>query len=80
MKEHLIQMHEAILDGVEVMGYTAWGCIDLVSCSTAEIEKRYGFIYVDLNSDGSGTLARYRKKNFAWYKEVIRTNGQNVLE
>ena len=80
MKEHLIQMHEAILDGVEVMGYTAWGCIDLVSCSTAEIEKRYGFIYVDFNSDGSGTLARYRKKSFAWYKEVIRTNGQNVLE
>lgn len=78
MKEHIIQMHEAVKDGVEVMGYTAWGCIDLISCSTAEIEKRYGFIYVDLNSDGSGTLARYKKKSFDWYKEVIRSNGENL--
>ena len=79
MQEHLIQLHEAILDGVEVMGYTAWGCIDLISCSTAEIEKRYGMIYVDLNSDGTGTLARYKKKSFGWYKEVIRTNGGCLL-
>ena len=79
MQEHLIQLHEAILDGVEVMGYTAWGCIDLISCSTAEIEKRYGMIYVDLNSDGTGTLARYKKKSFDWYKEVIRTNGGCLL-
>ena len=79
MKEHIIQMHEAILDGVDVMGYTAWGCIDLISCSTAEIEKRYGMIYVDLNSDGSGTMNRYKKKSFEWYREVIETNGANVL-
>ena len=78
MREHIRQMHEAILDGVEVMGYTGWGCIDLISCSTAEIEKRYGFIYVNLNSDGSGTLARYKKKSFDWYKEVIRSNGENL--
>ena len=79
MKEHLIQLHEAILDGVDVMGYTSWGCIDLISCSTAEIEKRYGFIYVDLNSDGTGTMNRYKKKSFEWYREVIRTNGESIL-
>lgn len=79
MKEHLIQLHEAILDGVDVMGYTSWGCIDLISCSTAEIEKRYGFIYVDLNSDGTGTMNRYKKKSFEWYSEVIRTNGESIL-
>ncbi|MDO4413922.1 MAG: glycoside hydrolase family 1 protein [Erysipelotrichaceae bacterium] len=80
MKQHIIQMHEAILDGVDVMGYTAWGCIDLISCSTAEIEKRYGMIYVDLNSDGTGTMKRYRKKSFNWYGDVIRTNGENILK
>ena len=79
MKEHLIQLHEAILDGVDVMGYTSWGCIDLISCSTAEIEKRYGFIYVDLNSDGTGTMNRYKKKSFEWFREVIRTNGESIL-
>lgn len=79
MKEHLIQLHEAILDGVDVMGYTSWGCIDLISCSTAEIEKRYGFIYVDLNGDGTGTMKRYKKKSFDWYREVIRANGESIL-
>ena len=59
--------------------YLPWGCIDLISCSTAEIEKRYGMIYVDLNSDGSGTMNRYKKKSFEWYREVIETNGANVL-
>lgn len=58
------------------MGYTAWGCIDLVSASTAELRKRYGFIYVDRNDDGTGSLNRYRKKSFGWYREVIRTNGE----
>lgn len=75
MKQHLIQVGRAIQDGVEVMGYTSWGCIDLVSASTAELRKRYGFIYVDRNDDGTGTLERYRKKSFYWYKDVIRTNG-----
>ena len=75
MKQHLIQVGRAIQDGVEVMGYTSCGCIDLVSASTAELRKRYGFIYVDRNDDGTGTLERYRKKSFYWYKDVIRTNG-----
>lgn len=78
MRDHLLQVGEAIEDGVEVMGYTCWGCIDLVSASTAELKKRYGMIYVDRNDDGSGTLARYKKKSFHWYKEVIATNGGNL--
>lgn len=78
MNDHLMQVSEAIKDGVEVMGYTAWGCIDLVSCSTAEMKKRYGFIYVDLDNDGNGTMNRYKKKSFNWYKEVIATNGESL--
>ena len=77
---HLRQVAEAVEDGVEVMGYTAWGCIDLVSATTAEMKKRYGFIYVDRNNDGSGTLARYKKKSFFWYKKVIQTNGKSLFE
>mgnify|MGYP001120776556 CR=1 FL=1 len=80
MQAHLRQAAEAIADGVEVMGYTAWGCIDLVSATTAEMKKRYGFIYVDRNNDGSGTLDRYRKKSFGWYKRVIATNGASLFE
>ena len=79
MAKHLQQVAEAIKDGVKVMGYTSWGCIDLVSASSAQMSKRYGFIYVDRNDDGTGTLARYKKKSFDWYKEVIRTNGQALL-
>ncbi|WP_145321782.1 glycoside hydrolase family 1 protein [Paenibacillus xylanexedens] len=79
LKEHLIQVAEAIEDGVELIGYTTWGCIDLVSASTAQLKKRYGFIYVDRNDDGSGTLERYRKKSFHWYKEVIASNGQSLF-
>lgn len=78
MKQHLLQVKEAIIDGVEVMGYTSWGCIDLVSASTAQMSKRYGFIYVDRNDDGSGTLARYKKKSFYWYQEVIQSNGESL--
>ncbi|MDD3218598.1 MAG: glycoside hydrolase family 1 protein [Lachnospiraceae bacterium] len=78
MRDHLIQVEEAIEDGVKVMGYTSWGCIDLVSASTAELKKRYGFIYVDRNDDGSGTLNRYKKKSFFWYKKVIGTNGESL--
>lgn len=79
LREHIRQMGEAIEDGVELIGYTAWGCIDLVSASTAEMRKRYGFIYVDRNDDGSGSLKRYKKKSFEWYKRVIETNGGVVL-
>lgn len=80
LREHLKQVYEAIQDGVEVMGFTSWGCIDLVSASTAELKKRYGFIYVDRNDDGSGTLNRYRKKSFFWYQKVIETNGESLWE
>lgn len=76
LNDHLVQLNEAIRDGVDVMGYTTWGCIDLVSASTAELKKRYGFIYVDRHDDGSGTLKRYKKKSFHWYKNIIKTNGE----
>lgn len=79
MNDHLIQVSKAINDdGVEVMGYTSWGCIDLISASTAEMKKRYGFIYVDRNNDGTGSFKRYKKKSFYWYKKVIETNGQII--
>ncbi|MEI3868098.1 glycoside hydrolase family 1 protein [Microbacterium sp. CCNWLW134] len=80
LRDHLVQVGEAIADGVEVLGYTTWGCIDIVSASTAQLSKRYGFIYVDRNDDGSGTLERYRKKSFDWYREVIRTNGAALVD
>lgn len=78
LRQHLLQVREAIHDGVDLMGYTTWGCIDLVSASTAEMKKRYGFIYVDRNNDGSGTMKRCRKKSFGWYKKVIETNGASL--
>jgi len=78
LNDHLVELGKAIDDGVEVIGYTSWGCIDLVSASTAELRKRYGFIYVDRNDDGSGTLSRYKKKSFNWYREVIMTNGASL--
>lgn len=80
LRDHLLQVEEAIEDGVSVMGYTTWGCIDLVSASTAELKKRYGFIYVDRHDDGSGTLERYKKKSFYWYRHVIETNGACLRE
>lgn len=80
LKNHLLQVKEAICDGVEIMGYTTWGCIDLVSASTAQLSKRYGFIYVDRNDDGTGSLNRYKKKSFGWYKKVIETNGKSLEE
>lgn len=78
LNDHLVQVKEAVKDDVDVMGYTTWGCIDLVSASTAQLAKRYGFIYVDRHDDGSGTLERYKKKSFNWYKEVIATNGESL--
>jgi len=78
LNDHLVQVAKAIEDGVDIMGYTSWGCIDLVSATTAELRKRYGFIYVDRNDDGTGTLKRYKKKSFHWYKEVISTNGKSL--
>lgn len=78
LNDHLVQVGEAIADGCEVWGYTSWGPIDLVSASTAQMSKRYGFIYVDRNDDGTGTLERYRKKSFNWYKGIIASNGREL--
>jgi len=76
LREHIIQMKEAIKDGVDLIGYTSWGPIDIVSAGTGEMKKRYGYVYVDKDNDGNGTLNRYKKKSFYWYKKVIETNGQ----
>ena len=79
LKAHIEEMKKAVeIDGVEVMGYTPWGCIDVVSFTTGELRKRYGFVYVDKNDDGTGTGNRYRKKSFEWYKNVIRSNGEDL--
>ena len=78
LREHIEAMADAIKDGVDIMGYTPWGCIDLVSASTGEMSKRYGFIYVDLDDEGNGTGKRYEKKSFNWYKDVIATNGSKL--
>ena len=78
LNDHLVQAREAILDGVELMGFTSWGPIDLVANSTAEMSKRYGFIYVDRHDDGSGSLERKRKKSFHWYQQVITSNGASL--
>ena len=63
-------------DGVDLIGYCAWGCIDLVSASTGEMKKRYGMVYVDRDNAGNGTLKRTPKKSFGWYRHVIETNGE----
>ncbi len=78
LNDHLVQVREAIADGVNVLGYTWWGPIDVVSATTAQLSKRYGFIYVDRNDDGSGSLARYPKKSFGWYRDTIASNGANL--
>ena len=78
LRDHLVQVREAISDGVDLLGYTWWGPIDVVSASTAQLSKRYGFIYVDRNDDGSGSLARYKKKSFDFYVEVIATRGASL--
>jgi len=79
LEKHIREMKKAVmLDGVDLMGYTPWGCIDLVSAGTGEMKKRYGFIYVDMNDKGEGFLTRIRKKSFRWYKDVIASNGGNI--
>ena len=79
LREHIKTMNAAINeDGVELWGYTTWGCIDLVSAGTGEMKKRYGFIYVDRDNQGNGTLKRSKKKSFDWYKQVIASNGTDV--
>jgi len=78
LRKHIREMREAVEDGVDLMGYTPWGCIDLVSASTGEMAKRYGFIYVEKYDDGTGDLSRKKKKSFDWYKKVIETNGEDL--
>ncbi|WP_270855139.1 glycoside hydrolase family 1 protein [Longibaculum muris] len=77
-RAHIEQMKEAIHDGVELIGYYPWGPIDLVSCSSSEMEKRYGFIYVDLDNNHQGSAKRYIKDSYYWYKKVIESNGENL--
>ncbi|MEK3686803.1 6-phospho-beta-glucosidase [Paenibacillus sp. FSL R10-2736] len=78
LRKHITQVKEAVLDGVEVMGYTAWGAIDIISASTSEMSKRYGVIYVDQDDDGNGTLDRKKKKSFYWYQKAIASNGADL--
>lgn len=79
LRGHIEQMREAVKDGVDLIGYTPWGCIDLVSASTGEMAKRYGLVFVDKYDDGTGTLERKRKASFYWYKNVIASNGGELL-
>ncbi|UFU00680.1 6-phospho-beta-glucosidase [Radiobacillus kanasensis] len=79
LRAHFEEMAEAIEDGVEILGYTSWGPIDLVSASTGEMKKRYGYIYVDKDNDGNGSLERSKKKSFDWYKKVIASNGTDLV-
>lgn len=79
VKSHIEQMKEAVMDGVNLYGYTMWGIIDCISCGSMEMCKRYGVIYVDQDDYGNGTLKRYKKKSFTWYKNVIASNGE-ILE
>ena len=79
LADHIQCMKDAIeQDGVDLIGYTPWGCIDLVSASTGEMAKRYGFIYVNKFDDGSGDYSREEKKSFNWYKKVIASNGEDL--
>ncbi|MBR6896095.1 MAG: family 1 glycosylhydrolase, partial [Lactococcus sp.] len=76
LKAHIVEMKKAVIeDGVDLIGYTPWGCIDLVSAGTGEMEKRYGFIYVDKDNAGNGSLERSKKDSFYWYQKVISSNG-----
>ena len=79
MRQNIQSMDDAInKDGVNLMGYTMWGCIDLVSAGTGEMRKRYGFVYVDRDDEGNGSLNRYKKDSFYWYKKVIETQGEDL--
>ena len=71
-------MKKAVENGVDILAYTTWGCIDIVSAGTGEMRKRYGFIYVDKHDDGTGTYDRYKKDSFDWYKKVIASNGEDL--
>ena len=79
LREHIAELRKAAeIDGIDIIGYTPWGCIDLISAGTGQMSKRYGFIYVDLDDEGNGTFRRYRKDSFYWYRHVIETNGEDI--
>ena len=78
LRDHIRAMSEAVADGVDLMGYTMWGCIDLVSANTGEMAKRYGFVYVDDDGTGTGSFNRYRKDSFYWYQKVVASNGADL--
>ena len=79
LRQNIQSMDDAInIDGVKLMGYTIWGCIDLVSAGTGEMRKRYGFVYVDRDDEGKGSMKRYRKDSFYWYQKVIATQGSDL--
>jgi 6-phospho-beta-glucosidase len=79
LRKHVQAFKDAVeIDGVELLGYTTWGCIDLVAASTGQMSKRYGFVYVDRDDEGNGTLNRTKKKSFDWYKKVIASNGEEL--
>ena len=78
IKRHVVEMKKAIENGVDLIAYTWWGCIDLVSAGTGEMRKRYGFIYVDKDDEGNGTYKRSKKDSFYYYKQVIESNGENL--
>lgn len=78
LKEHIEAMDRAIQNGVDLRGYTTWGCIDLVSAGTGQMSKRYGFIYVDRDDQGHGTMKRMKKDSFDWYRKVIKSNGEEL--
>lgn len=78
MKEHIQKMKEAVEEGVNLIGYTMWSCIDLCAASTGQVSKRYGFIYVDVDDQGNGTFKRYKKDSFDWYAQVIKSNGESL--
>ena len=80
LRDHVRALEEAIGDGCDVFGYTWWGPIDIVSAGTGEMKKRYGFIYVDRDNDGTGNLERRKKDSFAYYKQIIETNGAAARE
>ena len=78
LRDHIKAMDKALDDGVELLGYTVWGCVDICSASFADMTKRYGLIYVDADDYGNGTYDRYKKDSFYWYKNVIASNGENL--
>ena len=78
LREHIRNVKEAIMDGVDVIGYYPWGPIDIISCSSSEMSKRYGFIYVDQDDYGNGSKRRIKKDSYDWYRSVIASNGEDL--